>query len=309
MNNAFSWQNFVHFCPASFCTPRLNLPVTPGLSWLPTFAFQAPYWKKKYIFWVLVLEGLVSLHSIVQIQLLQHYWLGHRLVLPWYWIVCLGNEQRSSCHFEIAPKYCISDYFIDYDGNSISSKGFVPTVVDIMVIWINSPILLHFSSLIPKMSVFTLAISCLTTSNLPWFTDLLLFIAPHFTCISSHIHNWALFLIWLQLFILSGVISPFFSNSILGTYWPGEFIFSVIYFCLFIQFMGFSRQEYWSSFPIPSPVDHTLAEFSTMICLSWAALHSMAHSFIELDKAVVHAISLISFCHCIYTIYYIYYIL
>ena len=36
--------------------------------------------------------------------------------------------------FEIAPKYCISDYFVDYDGYSISSKGFLPTVVDIMVI-------------------------------------------------------------------------------------------------------------------------------------------------------------------------------
>ena len=36
---------------------------------------------------------------------------------------------------------------------------------------LNSPIPVHFSSLIPKMSVFTLAISCLTTSNLPWFMD------------------------------------------------------------------------------------------------------------------------------------------
>ena len=35
-----------------------------------------------------------------------------------------------------------------------------------------SPILVHFSSLISKMLMFTLAISCLTTSNLPWFTDL-----------------------------------------------------------------------------------------------------------------------------------------
>ena len=36
--------------------------------------------------------------------------------------------------FEIAPKYCISDYFVDYDNYFISSKGFLPTVVDIMVI-------------------------------------------------------------------------------------------------------------------------------------------------------------------------------
>ena len=36
--------------------------------------------------------------------------------------------------FEIAPKHCISDSFIDYEGYSISSKGFLLTVVDIMVI-------------------------------------------------------------------------------------------------------------------------------------------------------------------------------
>ena len=36
--------------------------------------------------------------------------------------------------FEIAPKHCILDSFVDYEGYSISSKGFLPTVVDIMVI-------------------------------------------------------------------------------------------------------------------------------------------------------------------------------
>ena len=32
---------------------------------------------------------------------------------------------------------------------------------------LNSPTPVHFSSLIPKMLMFTLAISCLTTSNFP----------------------------------------------------------------------------------------------------------------------------------------------
>ena len=36
--------------------------------------------------------------------------------------------------FEIASKYGMSDSFVDYDDNSISFKGFLPTVVDIMVI-------------------------------------------------------------------------------------------------------------------------------------------------------------------------------
>jgi len=35
---------------------------------------------------------------------------------------------------EIASKYCISDSFVDYDGYSISSKGFLPTVIDMDVI-------------------------------------------------------------------------------------------------------------------------------------------------------------------------------
>ena len=56
-------------------------------------------------------------------------------------------------------------------------------------------------------------------------------------------------------------------------------------------FMRFSRQEYWSDFPFPSPVDHILSELSPMIRPSWVALHGMAHGFIELDKVVVHVIN------------------
>ena len=70
--------------------------------------------------------------------------------------------------------------------------------------------------------------------------------------------------------------------------------FSVLSFYLFILFMGFPRQGYWSGLPFPSPVDHVLSELSTMSHLSWVALYSMAHSFIELDKVVVHVISLVS---------------
>ena len=66
-------------------------------------------------------------------------------------------------------------------------------------------------------------------------------------------------------------------------------------FCLFILFMGFSSQEYWSGLPFPSPVDHILSELSTMTYLSWVALHGMAQSFIELEKAVTLRISLASF--------------
>ena len=48
-------------------------------------------------------------------------------------MVCLGSRDHSVV-FEIASKYCISDSFVDHDGYSISSEGFLPSVVDIMVI-------------------------------------------------------------------------------------------------------------------------------------------------------------------------------
>ena len=46
----------------------------------------------------------------------------------------LERSRDHSAVFEIALKYCISDSFVDFEGYSTSSKGFLPTVVDIMVI-------------------------------------------------------------------------------------------------------------------------------------------------------------------------------
>ena len=94
---------------------------------------SSPLKWKGCLFGVLVLEGLVGLHRTIQLQLLQHYWLGHRLGLLLYW---METNRDHSIIFEIASKYCISDSFVDYEGYSISSKGFLPTVIDIRVIWV-----------------------------------------------------------------------------------------------------------------------------------------------------------------------------
>ena len=83
---------------------------------------------------MLVLKGLVGLHRTVQIQLLYHYWLGIDLDycdIEWF---TLETNRDHSVVFEIESKYCISDSFVDHDGYSISSEGFLPAVVDIMVI-------------------------------------------------------------------------------------------------------------------------------------------------------------------------------
>ena len=131
---------------------------------------SSPLWWKGHLFWVLTLRGLVGLHRII--QLLQHYWFGHRLGLLWYWMACLETNRDRSVTLETAPKYCISDSSVDCEGYCTSSEGFLPAVVDTVVIWIKFTTQVHFSSLIPKMLTFTLAISCLTTSNLPWFMEL-----------------------------------------------------------------------------------------------------------------------------------------
>ena len=51
--------------------------------------------------------------------------------IKWF---ALEMNRDHSVVFEIASKYCILNSFVDYDGYSISSKGFLPTAVDIMVI-------------------------------------------------------------------------------------------------------------------------------------------------------------------------------
>ena len=51
--------------------------------------------------------------------------------IEWF---ALEMNRDHSVIFEIGSKYCISNSFVAHDGYSISSKGFLPTVVDIMVI-------------------------------------------------------------------------------------------------------------------------------------------------------------------------------
>ena len=85
------------------------------------------------------------------------------------------------------------------------------------------------------------------------------------------------------------------SSGILDTYWPGwrgGSAFSVMSFCLFILFMGFSRQECWSGFPFPSPVDNTFVRTLHHNSFILGGTCSMAHRFIKLCKAVVHVLIL-----------------
>ena len=83
---------------------------------------------------MLVLEGLVGLIELFNFSFFSATGRGIDLDyrdIEWF---ALETNRDHSVVFEIASKYCISNSFVDYDGYSISSKGFLPTVVDIMVI-------------------------------------------------------------------------------------------------------------------------------------------------------------------------------
>ena len=155
------------------------------------------------------------------------------------------------------------------------------------------------------MSEFTLAVSYLTIASFPWFMDLT-FQVPRQYCFLQH-HTL------LSPPDSSRTGSPFcfgsFSSFFLELFihwslacWPptnlGSSSFSILSFYLFMLFMGFSMQEYWSGLPFPSPVDHVLSEFSTMTHPSYVTLHSMAHSFLELDRLWSTWSIWLVFCDC-----------
>ena len=204
-----------------------NLPVTPCISWLPTFEFQSPNngW------------GIDLDYCDVE----------------WF---ALKTNRYHSVVSETEPKYCFLDSLIDYDGYSFSSKGFLHTVVDKRSSELNSPIHIQFSgflkcwcSLLPSpawLHPFTL----IRGPNIPASYAILFFTASEFTSISNHIRNWALFLLWLSLLILSGVIYPLISSSILGTYQLKEFTFQCHIFLPFHTVHGVLKARMLKCFDI-----------------------------------------------------------
>ena len=147
------------------------------------------------------------------------------------------------------------------------------------------------------MSTFTLAISCLTTSNLPWFVDLTFQVS---------LQHWTLLPFTTGYCFCFGSISSFFLELFIHwspvAYWAhtilGSSSFSILSFCLFILFMGLSRQEYWSGLPFPSPDSihghHQMVNIEIRLILFFAAKDGEARysqQKQELQLTVVHIMS------------------
>ena len=82
---------------------------------------------------MLVLKGLVGLIESVNLSFLDISGWGIDLDycdIEWF---ALEINRDHSVIFETAHKYCILDSFVDYEGHPISPKGFLPTLVDIIV--------------------------------------------------------------------------------------------------------------------------------------------------------------------------------
>ena len=134
------------------------------------------------------------------------------------------------------------------------------------------------------MSVVTLAISCLTTANLPWIMDLTFQVPMQYCSLQHRTLPLSPVKYTTGYCFCFGFIPSFFLELFLHwspvAYWAptdlGISSFSILSFCLFILFIGFSRQEYWSGLPFPFPVDHILSDLSTMIRTSWVAPHGRA---------------------------------
>ena len=144
------------------------------------------------------------------------------------------------------------------------------------------------------MSALTLAISCLTSSSLPGFMDLT-FQVPMQYCSLQH---WTLLLSPVTsttgCCFCFGSISSYFLELFLHwssiAYWVptdlGSSSYSVLSFCLFILFIGFQRQEYWSGLPFPSPVDHVLSELSYTSLKSGSVILPALFFYLMIDLAI-----------------------
>ena len=93
--------------------------------------------KKIFFFFFFAVSSRRSCRSsqTVQLQLLQHSWGIDFGDCDAEWFALEMNRDHAVV-LEAVPKYCISDSFVDYESYSLSSTGFLPTLVNIMVFWI-----------------------------------------------------------------------------------------------------------------------------------------------------------------------------
>ena len=155
------------------------------------------------------------------------------------------------------------------------------------------------------MLTFTLAISCLSTSKWPWFTDLTFQVPMQYcsleqstllplpvTSTTGHCFCFgSVSSFFLELFLHWSTVAYWLGH----TYWLGELIFQCPIFLPFHTLHGVIKTRILKWFAIAFSSGTHFVELSTMTCPSWVDLQGTAHCFLELGKAVVHVTRLVSF--------------
>ena len=101
MTSAFSWQNYVSLCPASFCTLRPTLPVNPGIS-----LHFSPLWWKGHLFLVSALERSYGSQSCLTQWNYEPWHVGPPKTARSWWTVlttCGPLQEVMANHFSILP--------------------------------------------------------------------------------------------------------------------------------------------------------------------------------------------------------------
>ena len=131
--------------------------------------------------------------------------------------------------------------------------------------------------------------------NFPGSYTILWFTTSDFTFTARHFHSWESFLLWFSnLFLLELLVITLHSSPV--AYWtPTDLGGGALIIFQHCYLFAFSYCPWdspcnitWVRLPFPSPVGLALSKLLTMPCLSWVALHCMAHSFIELHKSLHH---------------------
>ena len=144
-----------------------------------------------------------------------------------------------------------------------------------------------------KISMFNLAMSCLTMCNLLTFrvpmqycsSELQIWLPPPATSTTEHHFHLGP---GTSCFLDSSSSPVLFPSSHWAPSDPRNSSSSVMTFCRFVLFMEFSGQKVYSGLPFPPPVDHDLSELFTMTHPARVSLRDLAHSFLELRKSLCH---------------------
>ena len=157
MTNVFSQQNSISLCPASLCTPRQNLPVIPGVS--SYFCILVPYNEKDICF-------MCQFQKVLQIFIDCLSTASSALVFgaqAWITVILNGLLWKRTeiilSFLRLHPSNAFQTLLLTMMATPFLLRDSCPQQ---QILWsseLNSHIPVHFSSLIHRMSKFTLAIS------------------------------------------------------------------------------------------------------------------------------------------------------